>query len=136
LSRRLAATTLAGCALLFAGCGEDATEDHVVDAVPADAQAYVHMDRESDDWSAARSPATTTFLNYAKEDFILRTISNKNLAMAMRRWDCLAAQRPDVLMISRPIHQPSEAAHECWSYRTASSKKQARLNFLKTSPLS
>jgi hypothetical protein len=54
LTRRLAATTLAGCALLLPGCGEEATEDNVVDAVPAEAQAYIHMDRESGDWDDAR----------------------------------------------------------------------------------
>jgi hypothetical protein len=29
----------------------------------------------------------------------------------------------DIPTIIQPIHQPGEAAHECWSYRTASSKK-------------
>jgi hypothetical protein len=38
----------------FAGCGEESTEDAVVGSVPADARAYLHLDRGSDDWEAAR----------------------------------------------------------------------------------
>ena len=53
MTRRLAAITFAGCALLLFGCGEDATEDNVIDSVPADARAYAHLDRESDDWKRA-----------------------------------------------------------------------------------
>ena len=54
MTRRFAAIALAGCALLLPGCGgDDPTEDNVVDAVPADAQAYIHMDRESADWEDA-----------------------------------------------------------------------------------
>lgn len=45
---------LALTALAVGGCGAQATEDQVVDSVPADARAYVHLDRESDDWEAAR----------------------------------------------------------------------------------
>jgi hypothetical protein len=45
---------LAGAALL-AGCGgSPPTEDNVVYAVPDTARAYVHLDRESGDWRAAR----------------------------------------------------------------------------------
>ena len=38
----------------LAGCGEGATDDGVVGSVPADARAYLHLDRESDDWESAR----------------------------------------------------------------------------------
>jgi hypothetical protein len=48
--RRLA--PLLACAAL-AGCGGE-TDDEVVDAVPSDARAYVHLDRDSDDWAGAR----------------------------------------------------------------------------------
>ncbi len=37
-----------------AGCGEDSTDDGVVGSVPADARAYLHLDRESEDWDDAR----------------------------------------------------------------------------------
>ena len=37
-----------------AGCGEDSTDDGVVGSVPADARAYLHLDRGSDDWDEAR----------------------------------------------------------------------------------
>jgi hypothetical protein len=36
------------------GCGGDTTDDHVVASVPADARAYLHLDRRSGDWEAAR----------------------------------------------------------------------------------
>ena len=38
----------------FAGCGEDSTDDGVVGSVPADARAYLHLDRGSEDWEKAR----------------------------------------------------------------------------------
>ncbi len=38
----------------FAACGEDSTDDGVVGSVPADARAYLHLDRGSDDWEEAR----------------------------------------------------------------------------------
>ena len=38
----------------FAGCGEESTDDAVVGSVPANARAYLHLDRGSDDWEAAR----------------------------------------------------------------------------------
>ena len=37
----------------LAGCGGDTTEDHVVASVPANARAYLHLDRGSDDWESA-----------------------------------------------------------------------------------
>jgi hypothetical protein len=37
-----------------AACGEDSTDDGVVASVPADARAYLHLDRGSEDWDAAR----------------------------------------------------------------------------------
>ena len=52
MSPRLAAT-LAACALAVCACGSDATDDDVVEAVPADARAYVHLDREAEDWERA-----------------------------------------------------------------------------------
>jgi hypothetical protein len=53
LRRALAAAAFAACGLLSA-CGTPATEDNVVDAVPADARAYVHADTTSDDWKRAK----------------------------------------------------------------------------------
>ena len=44
MTRKLAATMLAGCALLLPGCGgEEATEDNVVDSVPADAHPTLEV---------------------------------------------------------------------------------------------
>ena len=37
----------------FAACGEDSTDDGVVGSVPADARAYLHLDRGSEDWDDA-----------------------------------------------------------------------------------
>ena len=37
----------------IAACGEDSTDDGVVGSVPADARAYLHLDRGSDDWEDA-----------------------------------------------------------------------------------
>ena len=54
MTRRLAAITLAVCALLFGCGGDEATEDNVIDSVPASARAYVHLDREAGDWDRAR----------------------------------------------------------------------------------
>lgn len=45
---------LALTALALTGCGAKVTDDQVVDSVPSDARAYVHLDRESDDWEAAQ----------------------------------------------------------------------------------
>lgn len=39
---------------LLAGCGEESTDDAVVGSVPANARAYLHLDRGSEDWDAAR----------------------------------------------------------------------------------
>jgi len=46
---------LVAVALLIplAGCGEESTDDAVVGSVPADARAYLHLDRGSEDWDAA-----------------------------------------------------------------------------------
>ena len=54
-------------AVLFAACGEDSTDDAVVGSVPADARAYLHLDRGSEDWdgasdSLAKLPAIETIL--------------------------------------------------------------------------
>jgi len=38
----------------LAGCGESRTDDGVVGSVPADARAYLHLDRGSEDWDSAR----------------------------------------------------------------------------------
>ncbi len=38
----------------LAGCGESSTDDGVVGSVPADARAYLHLDRGSKDWDSAR----------------------------------------------------------------------------------
>ena len=38
----------------FAACGEESTDDAVVGSVPADARAYLHLDRGSEDWDDAR----------------------------------------------------------------------------------
>ena len=38
----------------LAGCGESSTDDGVVGSVPADARAYLHLDRGSEDWDSAR----------------------------------------------------------------------------------
>jgi hypothetical protein len=38
----------------LAACGEESTDDAVVGSVPADARAYLHLDRGSDDWDEAR----------------------------------------------------------------------------------
>ena len=38
----------------LAGCGESSTDDAVVASVPADARAYLHLDRGSEDWDSAR----------------------------------------------------------------------------------
>jgi hypothetical protein len=70
LSRLLTAIALATCAAPLAGCGETthhAPDDNVIYAVPADARAYVHLDRSSGDWkrareSLARLPAIETAL--------------------------------------------------------------------------
>ena len=54
----------------LAGCGEGSTDDGVVGSVPADARAYLHLDRGSEDWGAAeeslsRLPAIeTTVLSF------------------------------------------------------------------------
>jgi hypothetical protein len=37
----------------FAGCGGEATDDNVVASVPANARAYMHLDRQADDWESA-----------------------------------------------------------------------------------
>lgn len=44
---------LALLAFLAGGCGEGATDDGVVGSVPADARAYLHLDRGSEDWDEA-----------------------------------------------------------------------------------
>jgi hypothetical protein len=50
-----AAVAALACALVLAGCGgAGVTEDDVVDAVPANARAYVHIDTDSADWKRAR----------------------------------------------------------------------------------
>jgi hypothetical protein len=38
----------------LAGCGEGSTDDGVVGSVPGNARAYLHLDRGSQDWDAAR----------------------------------------------------------------------------------
>lgn len=38
----------------LAGCGEGSTDDGVVGSVPANARAYLHLDRGSEDWNSAR----------------------------------------------------------------------------------
>ncbi len=40
-------------AVALAGCGEGSTDDGVVGSVPADARAYLHLDRGSEDWNDA-----------------------------------------------------------------------------------
>ena len=40
--------------IALAGCGESSTDDGVVGSVPADARAYLHLDRGSEDWDSAR----------------------------------------------------------------------------------
>ena len=52
LKRSVALLALAVLAPL-AGCGGDTTDDHVVASVPANARAYLHLDRGSDDWESA-----------------------------------------------------------------------------------
>jgi hypothetical protein len=52
LPARAALLVLSG-ALLVAGCGSERTDDDVVDAVPEDARAYVHLDRGAEDWDRA-----------------------------------------------------------------------------------
>ena len=52
MKRPVAFLALAVLALL-AGCGGDSTDDHVVASVPANARAYLHLDRGSDDWESA-----------------------------------------------------------------------------------
>jgi hypothetical protein len=54
LRRATALAALVACALLLQGCGSPETDDDVVDAVPATARAYFHLDREAGDWRAAR----------------------------------------------------------------------------------
>jgi len=51
----------------LAGCGEESTDDGVVGSVPANARAYLHLDRGSEDWDAAqeslgRLPAIETLV--------------------------------------------------------------------------
>jgi hypothetical protein len=55
LRRTTAPAALIACVLLLAGCGSAGTDDDVVDAVPADARAYIHLDRGAEDWREARS---------------------------------------------------------------------------------
>ena len=50
---RAAALALAGLAVA-AGCGVSETDDNVVTSVPAEARAYLHLDRQADDWAEAR----------------------------------------------------------------------------------
>jgi hypothetical protein len=52
LRTRAALLALALLAPLTA-CGESSTDDNVVASVPADARAYLHLDRGSDDWNQA-----------------------------------------------------------------------------------
>jgi hypothetical protein len=40
-------------AVALAGCGEGSTDDGVVGSVPANARAYLHLDRGSEDWDEA-----------------------------------------------------------------------------------
>ena len=40
-------------AVALAGCGEGSTDDGVVGSVPANARAYLHLDRGSEDWDDA-----------------------------------------------------------------------------------
>lgn len=47
------ATAVAAVALLASGCGSTRTDDDVVDAVPEDVRAYVHLDRGAEDWERA-----------------------------------------------------------------------------------
>ena len=42
-------------ALPLGGCGEEPTVDDVAGSVPADARAYLHLDRGSEDWDSARA---------------------------------------------------------------------------------
>lgn len=53
MTRSLTATTIATVTLLALGCGSSRTDDDVVDAVPEDVRAYVHLDREAEDWDRA-----------------------------------------------------------------------------------
>jgi hypothetical protein len=48
----VALLALAG-AVALAGCGEGSTDDAVVGSVPANARAYLHLDRGSEDWDEA-----------------------------------------------------------------------------------
>ncbi len=53
MSRPVALLALA-VLLQLAACGEGSTDDAVVGSVPADARAYLHLDRGSEDWEEAR----------------------------------------------------------------------------------
>jgi hypothetical protein len=50
----LALPALVAAVVALSGCGEGTTDDGVVGSVPADARAYLHLDRGSEDWDAAR----------------------------------------------------------------------------------
>jgi hypothetical protein len=51
--KRPAAAAVALVVAILPGCGGDTTDDHVVASVPAEARAYLHLDRRSGDWEAA-----------------------------------------------------------------------------------
>jgi hypothetical protein len=51
--KRPAAAVAAALIVALPGCGGDTTDDHVVASVPADARAYLHLDRGSGDWESA-----------------------------------------------------------------------------------
>ncbi|MEA2386208.1 MAG: hypothetical protein QOJ22_382 [Thermoleophilaceae bacterium] len=54
MRRTNAQAALLACAILLPACGGGGTDDDVVDAVPANARAYLHLDRGAEDWRAAR----------------------------------------------------------------------------------
>jgi hypothetical protein len=59
----------------FASCGEGSTDDGVVGSVPADARAYLHIDRGSEDWDDARaSLARLPAIESAVLDFLARQV--------------------------------------------------------------
>jgi hypothetical protein len=49
-----AALLVLAATVALAGCGESSTDDGVVGSVPANARAYLHLDRGSEDWDEAR----------------------------------------------------------------------------------
>ena len=83
----------------LAGCGEEPTDDGVVGSVPADARAYLHLDRGSEDWDAAReSLSRLPAIEAAVLDLLSRQVKvpgSGQAGVALLRDDKMVVLTPD-----------------------------------------